>query len=154
MQRPIETNGFCEIVLDRGRNEANLGVVWRTAGCYGIAGTGQIGTRYKRLSSDVLDTYNMIPHRTYLDADEWAANGIPYATEVVAVEILDDAIPLAEFKHPAKAVYVFGPEDGSIQPKILEHCQHKVFIPTNYCLNQATTVGTVLYDRQAKLGKV
>jgi tRNA(Leu) C34 or U34 (ribose-2'-O)-methylase TrmL len=61
---------------------------------------------------------------------------------------------LIEFIHPPHAVYVFGPEDGSIPVQARRHCWRFVRIPTYHCLNLATAVGTVLYDRMAKFGCV
>ena len=46
--------------------------------------------------------------------------------------------------------YIFGPENGSISDDILDHCTHKVMIPTMASLNLGMTVNIVMYDRLAK----
>jgi tRNA C32,U32 (ribose-2'-O)-methylase TrmJ len=52
--------------------------------------------------------------------------------------------------HPENAVYVFGPEDGSIPPVFRRHCHRFVSIPSKHCLNLAAAVYIVLYDRNQK----
>ena len=68
----------------------------------------------------------------------------------VAVEVRDASENLVWFEHPEKAVYVFGPEDSSLDRGILTACHRFVCIPTNGCLNLATAVSVVLYDRHVK----
>jgi tRNA(Leu) C34 or U34 (ribose-2'-O)-methylase TrmL len=68
----------------------------------------------------------------------------------VAVEVVRSAIPLPLFEHPDNPVYVFGPEDGSLPDWARRNCHLHVIIPTDHCLNLATAVATVLYDRRAK----
>ncbi len=68
----------------------------------------------------------------------------------VAVEMKPDAENLLYFEHPANAVYVFGPEDGSLGSEVLQQCHRFVYIPTHYSLNLAAAVNVLLYDRRAK----
>lgn len=71
----------------------------------------------------------------------------------VAVEVRENAEVLPHFIHPENAVYVFGPEDGSIPQIYLKHCQRFLVIPSPFCLNLAAAINVVLYDRKAKLLK-
>jgi tRNA C32,U32 (ribose-2'-O)-methylase TrmJ len=68
----------------------------------------------------------------------------------VAVELRDAAELLPDFEHPADALYVFGPEDGSLTRGDLTACHRFVRIPSTGCLNLAAAVNVVLYDRLAK----
>lgn len=68
----------------------------------------------------------------------------------VAVEISPTAEPLALFRHPDNACYVFGPEDGGIPKPIRALCHRFVILPTNHCLNLAASVNWVLGDRRVK----
>jgi tRNA(Leu) C34 or U34 (ribose-2'-O)-methylase TrmL len=68
----------------------------------------------------------------------------------VAVELRQNAELLPQFVHPEKALYVFGPEDGSIDQVLLRHCHRFVVIPTAHCVNLAAAVYLVLYDRMQK----
>ena len=68
----------------------------------------------------------------------------------VAVERVVEATPLPEFEHPERAMYLFGPENGSLDERMLERCAHVVSIPGQECSNLAAAVNVVLYDRVAK----
>ena len=72
----------------------------------------------------------------------------PPGTVPVAVEVHPGAEVLTFFQHPEHAVYVFGPEDGSLPRGILEPCHRIVVIPSDHCLNLATAVTTVLAHRR------
>lgn len=74
----------------------------------------------------------------------------PLDTVPVAVEIRRGAEPLNTFVHPERALYVFGPEDGGLTRVHLQECHRVVYIPTRHCLNLATAITTVLYDRALK----
>ncbi len=68
----------------------------------------------------------------------------------VAVDRFDGAEQLQDFVHPERAVYVFGPEDGSIPPGYLGLCHRQVIIPSFECFNLAVATGIVLADRFMK----
>lgn len=70
----------------------------------------------------------------------------------VAVELVPGAESLVDFEHPENAIYVFGPEDGSLTSVTLRHCHRFVKIPTRHCVNLAAAVYLVLYDRMVKSG--
>lgn len=72
----------------------------------------------------------------------------------VCVEIVRSAELLPTFNHPENAVYVFGPEDGTIGRFEREACHRFVRIPSKHCLNLAAAVNVVLYDRLAKAMKL
>ena len=68
----------------------------------------------------------------------------------VAVELRPNSENLVDFVHPENALYVFGPEDGSIPQVYLRHCHRFVTIPTRHCVNLAAAVYIMLYDRHLK----
>jgi tRNA(Leu) C34 or U34 (ribose-2'-O)-methylase TrmL len=72
----------------------------------------------------------------------------------VAIEVRDASEPLDTFVHPPAAVYVFGPEDGTLGRGTLSVCHRFVRIPSavRTPLNLAAAVNIVLYDRHVKLG--
>lgn len=74
-------------------------------------------------------------------------NVIPYDCIPVAVDLLDGATPLQEYKHPERAFYIFGPEDGTLGDSVLSWCRDVIYIPTYGCMNLAATVNVVLYSR-------
>lgn len=68
----------------------------------------------------------------------------------VAVELRQNSESLLTFEHPENALYVFGPEDGSLPRQVLSLCHRFVSLPSAHCLNLAAAVNVVLYDRYAK----
>lgn len=80
--------------------------------------------------------------------DELAMDGFT----PICVEVTENAEELHTFIHPENAVYVFGPEDGSLHRGIKNTCHRFVTIPSRSCLNLGACVNVVLYDRCAKMG--
>lgn len=70
----------------------------------------------------------------------------------VCVELTDNAERLPYFQHPENALYVFGPEDGSVPKGIRAACQRFVMVPSRSCMNLGAAVNVTLYDRCSKLG--
>lgn len=61
--------------------------------------------------------------------------------------------PLADFQHPEKVVYVFGPDMGHLQPGGVY--DHKVYIPqlvSHVTLWSHQAAAIILYDRMLKNG--
>jgi tRNA(Leu) C34 or U34 (ribose-2'-O)-methylase TrmL len=136
--------GYAAIAMDRPKDLANLGGVLRAAGCYSADLVILIGDRMRGNKADTQKAWKHIP---LIEADDLV---IPYGATAVCVELSDGATPLQKFTHPERAVYVFGPEDGSVSSKIAARCAHKVYVPTAFCMNLAATANVVLYDRLAK----
>lgn len=66
----------------------------------------------------------------------------------IAVEVLENAEPLATFEWPDNPLLVFGPEDGSLGKVQRMHCQRFLILPSNHCLNLATAVTLTLGTRR------
>lgn len=67
---------------------------------------------------------------------------------IVAVEVDPTAEVLTHFTHPERAVYVFGPEDGSLPKGIRAACHRFVIIPSDTALNLYSAVTSVLLHRR------
>ena len=78
---------------------------------------------------------------------------LPQGCKLVGVELLDTATDLPSFRHPLKAAYVLGPEQGSLSDKLLERCDYVVRIPTSFCVNVAMAGAIVMYDRTRSLAR-
>jgi tRNA(Leu) C34 or U34 (ribose-2'-O)-methylase TrmL len=83
-------------------------------------------------------------------ANVFGAANRPHGTRIVALEVVAGARNLVDFGHPEQAVYLLGPEDGSLSADILRHCDHTVIIPGDHCLNLAVAGSIAIYDRIAK----
>ncbi len=148
------------IVLERPRFAFNVGMVVRLASCYGIKQVWFTGDRVrldmehrKRLPREErMKGYRDVEMINY----DRPLECFPEGTVPVAVEVRPNSERLQDFVHPENAVYVFGPEDSSIHSGLLTYCHRFVVIPTfnGYCLNLATAVATVLWDRMVKRGEI
>ena len=69
-------------------------------------------------------------------------DALPDECVPVAVERVAEATPLPEFEHPERAMYVFGPENGSLDETMIERCAHIVSIPGHECSNLAAPPST------------
>ena len=138
--------GFASIGLVRPKAVENVGAVLRAAFCYDVAMVAIQGDRTP--VSSHIDTTKAWRHIPVLRGDDLHAL-IPFDAVPVAVDLVDGAVSLTAFQHPARAFYVFGPEDGSVRPAYVRAAAHVVQIPAG-CLNVAAAVNVVLYDRLAK----
>ena len=77
---------------------------------------------------------------------------LPKDCSLVGIELLDDAVDLPSFRHPLRAAYVLGPENGNLSPDLVKRCNHIVKIPTKFCVNVGIAGALVIYDRMISLG--
>lgn len=141
--------GYAAVALVNPKTPWNIGGVLRAAGCYGGKLVVLAGARPMRLGHLATDTHKsirMIPTLTVADPFD----AIPFGCVPVAVELIEGAKCLTTFPHPERACYIFGPEDGTLEAKVLNRCAAVVQVPTHACMNLAATANVVLYDRLAK----
>ena len=156
------------VVLIDPKTPYNVGAAIRACSIYGVETLRWTGTRIstaegRRKAGSGLKNKPRLPReerlKDYTNVDwQEAPDGV--ITELaeahnltpVAIEIVSGAERLDMFVHPERALYVFGPEDGSISPGTLSVCHRFVQIPsaTRTPLNLASAIAVVLYDRHAK----
>lgn len=143
--------GFAAIGLVRPKHHENVGSVLRAAFCYDVAMVAIQGDRTAiRSYTDTAKAWRHIP---VLRSDDLHAL-VPFDAVPIAVDLVEDAVPLPSFQHPQRAFYVFGPEDGTLGKSVLDWCPHRVMVPTRSCMNLAATVNVILYDRLAKANRM
>ncbi|MBS1722507.1 MAG: hypothetical protein JSS66_05810 [Armatimonadetes bacterium] len=142
------------IVLVGTKFPHNVGMVLRLAACHGI---GQVWTTGQRIWNEV-DALDRVPReeriKGYRDVQlVWHPEPLPpLAADAtpIAVEFRPNSECLFDFEHPEKPIYIFGPEDGTLDRSILVHCHRFVKIDSMECLNLATAAATLLYDQRLK----
>ena len=142
-------NGYACIGLFNPKTPENVGSVMRAAGCYGAHSVFYTGKRYdlaKQFCTDTNKKHLDIP----LISVENLQSIVPLDCVPVAVELVEGAKSLVNYKHPPRAFYIFGPEDNSLKKHITDFCRDTIYVPTNGCMNLAATVNVILYDRLAK----
>jgi len=137
------------IGLSNPKSPTNVGAVMRAAGCFQVDSVLYTGQRYDRAAPFCTDTKN-ISQSIPLTGVECLLESVPEQTRIVCVELVEGAIPLPKFRHPDNALYIFGPEDGTISQAVIDRADAVVYIPTVGCMNLAATVNVVLYDRLSK----
>jgi tRNA(Leu) C34 or U34 (ribose-2'-O)-methylase TrmL len=142
------------IILTNPKFPHNVGAVVRSASCWGVKQVWWTGDRIR------FDNKHRLPReermKGYKDVEIRQFDN-PFdqfdlsKVVPVAIELQRGAESLPQFEHPENALYIFGPEDGSISPTFKSYCHRFVVIPTKHCLNLSVAVSIVLYERQRQL---
>ena len=145
---------YASIGLINPKSRWNMGGCLRAAKCYNVSMVAMSGERINREFcnpglTDTCKTYKHVP----IVRTKNLKDVVPFSCVPVAIEFIEDSIPLQDYIHPERAFYIFGPEDGSISSEVRSWCKDTVYVPTTHCMNLAATVNVVLYDRMAKLGR-
>ncbi len=139
--------GYFEIGIFQPKREYNVGTLWRSALQLGAGGIFTIGRRYRFQSSDTFRTGDQLPLQHYLSFEDFLAKQPP-ATTLVAIEM--GGVPLSNFTHPERAVYLLGAEDNGLPPSVLKRCEQLVSLeavgPVSY--NLAVAGSLVMYHRR------
>ena len=138
--------GYFAIGAERISKVRNVGNLMRSAHGFGASFTFTIGAQYRSDEAfpDTSKSARHVPHYNWPTLDDLV---LPEGCKLVGVELIDAAVDLPNFLHPARAAYVLGPELGSLSPALLARCDHVVRIPTLFCVNVATAGAIVMYDR-------
>ena len=146
----MSTLSSVSIGLIDPKSPSNVGAVMRAAGCYQANEVRYTGIRFARAAKYHTDTQNRASQIPLIQVDD-ILSPLAESLSIVCIELVEGASLLTEFEHPQNALYVFGPEDGSIPQNVIDRAHSVVYIPTDGCMNLAATVNVVLYDRLSKL---
>lgn len=140
--------GYAAIGLIGPKDPANIGGAMRAAHVFGASLVRITSPRAsaKGFATDTTCAWKHIPVFHTQDP----LKGLPEGCRTVAVEIDERARSLVSYRHPERALYLFGPESGSIPSDLIGACDDVVSVPSFFCLNLAAAVNVVLYDRVAK----
>lgn len=141
--------GFFGIGIQNTKTEMNIGTLWRSANILGASFIFTIGRRYKKQASDTMKSWKHIPLYNY-DTLEDFYKSLPYDCRLVGVELDKTSIPVSDFRHPERCVYLLGAEDSGLSKEAIQRCHHLVQLPGEYCMNVAVAGSIIMYDRISK----
>jgi tRNA G18 (ribose-2'-O)-methylase SpoU len=141
--------GWFAIGIEHTKTETNVGTLWRTAFSLGAAYIFTIGRRYKRQASDTVAAWKSIPLFHYDTLDDMLAVR-PHDALLVGVELTPEAMPIGDFSHPERAVYLLGAEDNGLSSRAVDKCNRIVVLPGKFCHNVAVAGAMVMFDRVSK----
>jgi tRNA G18 (ribose-2'-O)-methylase SpoU len=149
---PPSARGYFAIGAERASKALNLGNLMRSAHAFGASFTFTVGATYQALEAraDTSKGQWHIPHYNWATVDDLS---LPQGCKLVGIELQEDAIDLPSFRHPLRAAYVLGPEQGSLSPELAARCTYVVRIPTSFCINVAMAGAIVMYDRVRSMGR-
>lgn len=141
--------GYFGIGILNPKTEENIGTLWRSAFIMGASFIFTIGKRYKKQASDTPQSWKHIPlfHHENFEA---FINAMPYDCKLVGIELSERSIPIKEYKHPERCVYLLGAEDNGLSNEAINRCHEIVILPGDICLNVSVAGSVVLYDRISK----
>ncbi len=135
--------------LTNPKSPTNVGSIMRASGCYQVDAVFFSGNRYAHAAKYHTDTKNALANIPLTQTQD-LLDSVPQEAKIVCVDLVEGATPLPDFQHPENAFYIFGPEDGTIEQRVIDAADFVTYIPTIGCMNLAATVNVVLYDRLAK----
>ena len=138
--------GFACVGLDQPKIAENIGGAMRAAHAYGASLVAVAGKRFGNIPADTSKAWRHVP----VVSCESVFDVMPRGCVPIAVDLIEGATPLPAFDHPERAFYIFGGEDRTLGPEIVDRCQEVIYVPTTICMNLAAAVNVVLYDRMAK----
>lgn len=143
----LKQRGFACVGLWEPKTAANIGGALRASGCYNAAMVAVQGNRY---SHSCVDTQKRWKHAPLFQVEN-LRDVLPLGCIPVAVDLVENARSLVDYRHPERAFYIFGGEDRTLNQDVLDWCRDIVYVPTQFCMNLAACVNVVLYDRLAKI---
>lgn len=148
------------IILDNIRSAYNVGAIFRTAEGAGVkkiylcgytpSPTDRFGRVVAEIQKTSLGASDMVPWEGVDDINELLHKLKSEKVQLVAVELIADAVSLYDFSPNEKVAYVFGNEVTGILPEVRALCDVTMQIPMRgekESLNVATTVGIVVFHQ-------
>ncbi|WP_210462188.1 RNA methyltransferase [Rufibacter roseolus] len=141
--------GYFGIGIMEPKTETNVGTLWRSASIMGASFLFTIGRRYKKQSTDTGKSWKDIPLFHYADFDDFYQH-LPYSCQLVGVELDPKAVPVEQFQHPERCIYLLGSEDHGLSNAVRARCHYLVQLPGTSSMNVASAGTVILYDRHLK----
>jgi tRNA (guanosine-2'-O-)-methyltransferase len=142
--------GFFGVAVIGPRFEANIGILARTANVFGAAFVATIGERYNRPRTDTGHIARHKPVFHYQTFEDFYVH-LPQKTDLVGIELDQDAKPIEKVTWTPRPIFLFGAEDYGIPKKYLNMCRYKVKLPGTISMNLSACASIIMYDYWSKL---
>ena len=140
------TRGYFAIGISHGKTVQNIGSLWRSAQLFGAAFCFTVGKRYRWQASDTTKAWRHIPLIDFATIDDLRAH-VPMDCLLVGVELDARAVPIEEFTHPPRAVYLLGAEDNGLSRAERDACHRLVQLPGERSMNVSNAGTLTMYAR-------
>lgn len=144
-----EARGFFGIGIQHTKTKQNVGTLWRSASIMGASFIFTIGKRYRKQSSDTMQSWKHIPLYNYETFDEFY-KALPYDCQLIGIELDEESVPIEQFKHPERCVYLLGAEDHGLTNEAITKCHGLIQLPGEFCMNVSVAGSIAMYDRILK----
>lgn len=144
-----QPRGFFAIGIEGGKNSVNMGTLWRSANILGASFIFTVGRRFRRQSSDTMETWRHLPTFDFADMDDLCAH-LPHDCLLLGIEMHPDATPLPMATHPERAIYLLGAEDHGLSDEAIRRCHRLLVLPGEYSMNVSVAGSIVMYDRATR----
>lgn len=145
--------GYFAVGVEGISKSYNVGNLVRTAHSFGASHFYTIGSELKLSDMRQSDTSGAFDHMPYYEYDTFEDMDMPLDSSLVGIELVEDSIEMPSFRHPTRAIYMMGPEMGSLSPKVQDACDHIVHIPMKFCVNVGVAGAIMMYDRMLSMGR-
>lgn len=142
----MNRRGYFGIGIEHTKTRQNVGTLFRSASILGADFCFTIGRRYKRQNTDTIKSWRHMP-LWHFETLEDLRTHLPLECILVGVELAETAVPLAEFKHPERAIYLLGAEDNGLTRDSMSRCHKLVKLPGDHSLNVSACGTVIIYDR-------
>jgi tRNA G18 (ribose-2'-O)-methylase SpoU len=143
--------GYFGIGVEGISKAFNVGNLFRTAHAFGASFVFTVDAHFRAREAKS-DTSRALGHVPFYDWPSIDDIALPRGCQLVAVELVDNAVALPSFRHPQNAAYVLGRERGNVSDALMSRASHAIQIPTKFCLNVGIAGAIVMYDRLVNLG--
>lgn len=143
-----KTRTSLHIAIENWQHDLNIGTIVRTANAFNVETVHVIGRHHwNRRGAMVTDRYmNIVHHQTvdgfveYMKVDK---------RQIIAMDILDGAVPLSKTKLPQRAVLVFGSEGPGLSLEMQQAAKKTVMIEqfgSTRSVNVGVAAGIAMYN--------
>lgn len=135
------------VAIENWQHDLNIGTIVRAANAFNVQAVHIIGKRHwNRRGAMVTDRYMNIMH--YDTVDEFVAVMRRENREIIAIDIVDGALPLSKTILPANAVLVFGGEGPGLSEQMKGSASRTVMIEqfgSTRSVNVGVAAGIAMY---------